>query len=240
MPVAMKRACLALLLVAVPVSAADRAYVVTDFDRVRVDGPFDVRVTTKGSPMARASGGLAATDALDIRVEGTTLIVRAGSRGWAALPRPGSTDAPVITLRTNALRGVTIIGGGKVAVTGPLRADRVDLQVTGAGSLVAPGLDADQVNATLLGEGSMTLGGRAGTARLTTSGAGVLTATRLVANDLVVRLDGTGNTTANARYTACVTTTGVGAAIVYGGAKCMVKAVAGGPISCGKGPPPAP
>ena len=230
----MKRLLLPLLLIAAPASAAERGYVVTDFDRIRVDGPFEVHVTTRGSPMARASGPTGATDGLDIRVEGTTLIVRAGPRGWEALPRAGSPAAPVITLRTLNLRGATVIGGGKLDITGPVRGQRVDLGVTGSGSLAVPGLDADQLDATLLGGGSMTLGGRAARARLSTSGAGAIEATALVTGDLILRLDGSGSTTATARFTANVTTTGLGAATVYGKAACKVKAVAGGPILCGK------
>ncbi len=232
----MKRLALAfaLLLLTVPASAADRGYVVTDFDRIRVDGPFEVHVATRGAPLARASGPTGASDGLDIRVEGTTLIVRAGPRGWEALPGPGSPAAPVVTLRTQNLRGATVIGGGKVEIVGPVRGQRVDLQVTGSDSLAVPGLDADQLDATLLGDGAMTLGGRAGRARLSTSGAGAVLASALVADDLIVRLDGTGSIVATARYTADVTTTGVGAATVYGKAACTVKAVAGGPVVCGK------
>lgn len=230
----MKYSFLPLLLLAAPATAADRTYVVTDFDRIRIDGPFEVHVITKGTPMARASGPVGATDGLDLRVEGTTLIVRAGPRGWEALPKAGAPAAPVITVRTAMLRSAIVIGGGKVDIAGPVRGQRVDLSVTGSGSLTVPGLDADQFNATLSGDGSMKLGGRAAKARLSASGAGALEASALVTDDLVLRLGGPGSITANARYTASVTTSGVGAATVYGKATCKVKAAAGGPILCGK------
>lgn len=230
----MKRLCLLPFAFLLGVAASpDRGYVVTTFDRVRVDGPFDVHVATRGAPMARAVGPADSTDGLDIRVEGTTLIVRAGPRGWKALAKPGSADAPVIYLRTTDLRGATVIGGGKLEITGPVRGQRVDLQVTGAGSLSVLGLDVDQFVASLLGDGTMKLGGRAAQARLSVSGAGALQASALTVNDLILRLDGPGSATTSARYTAQVTTTGVGAATVYGKAACKVKAVAGGPIACG-------
>lgn len=240
MPVAMKRLpvplaalSIAALTVAAPARAAERRYVVTQFDRVRVDGPFDVRVATRGAPAARAVGAPDATDGLDIRVEGTTLIVRAGARGWTALPHADPRAAPVLYLRTQTLRGATVIGGGRLDIDGPVRGQRVDLQLTGSGTMTVPALDVDQFTATLLGGGTMTLGGRAARVRLLTSGAGTIEATALQADELVLRLDGAGTTRATARYVAQVTTTGLGAATVYGKAACTVNAVAGGPIRCG-------
>lgn len=223
------------LLFAVPSagSAAARSYVVTDFDRVRIEGPFEVVVTTRAAPSARAEGPPQATDTLDIRVEGTTLIVRANGGGWGEVPTRAATKAPVIRLGTPMLRGATVIGGGRLTIGGPIRAQRVDLQVTGAGSLTAAALDADQINATLLGTGTMTLGGRGGRVRLLTSGSGAIEAATLRGDALTVRLDGAGSIKATARYTADATSTGLGAVTIYGKPACHVTAVAGGPMRCG-------
>ena len=56
-------AILALFLAAFPASqatAAERTLSVTTFDKVRIDGPYRVRVTTGVSPFARVSGSAAA------------------------------------------------------------------------------------------------------------------------------------------------------------------------------------
>lgn len=226
--------CLFLALtLAAPAAAQDqRRYVVTGFDRVRIDGGFEVQVVTQSPPGALAIGPIPATDALDIRVEGTTLIVRASQRQSGE--RPSATAGPVrIRLTTQDLRSATVIGGGRLAIVGPLKAQRLDLQVTGGGSLSATAIAADQVNAILLGSGTMTLGGRTARLRLSASGAGAINAAALAGDDLVLRLDGPGSVLASARYTANVLTTGVGPATVYGSPACTVKAVAGGPIACG-------
>jgi hypothetical protein len=55
----------------------------------------------------------------------------------------------------------------------------------------------------------------------------------LTVSDLVVRLDGPGETQASARFTADLTSTGLGRIVVSGGAKCTTNAQAGGPILCG-------
>jgi|SRR5882757_839458 len=226
------------MLIAGPASAAERSYAIGNFDRIRVEGPFDVRLTTHEPPGARAQGDPRTTDDLDIRVEGMTLIVRAGAGGWGERPGASDTRAPVILVSTLLIRSATVIGGGQLAITGPVKGQRIDLQLTGSGGLDVSGLDADQLNATLLGSGNIKLVGRAAKVRLLTSGQGVIDAVPLSAGDLIVRLDGTGETRATARFTANVTTTGIGAATIYGDAACTVKAMAGGPISCGKLPTP--
>jgi hypothetical protein len=223
----------ALLLLAIPwgaPAATGRSYVVTDYDRVRIDGPFDVALTMRASPSARAEGPADASDALDIRVEGRTLIVRAGSRGWGEVPRRGGAQPLVIRLGVPMLRGATVIGGGRLTVAGPFRAQRIDLQVTGSGSIAAPALDADEINATMLGSGAMTRGGRV---RLLTSGTGGIDAAALRSDALTVRLDGSGTITATARYTADATSTGLGAVTIYGKPTCRVSKAASGPIRCG-------
>ena len=228
----------ALLLVSAPARAAERIYSVGSFDRIRVEGPFDVRLTTNASPGASAEGDPRATQDLDIRVEGTTLIVRAGVSGWGEQPRLGAAGATVITVSTGMIRRATVIGGGKLTIAGPLRGQRIDLSLTGSGSLAASGIEADQLFVTLLGSGDVALAGKAAKVSLNTSGPGTIAAAPLVAGDLVLRLDGNGETHVTALHTADVTTTGIGAATVYGKPSCTVKAVAGGPVSCGEQPAP--
>ena len=228
----------ALLFASAPVQAAERNYSVGSFDRIRVEGPFDVRLATNTSPDASAEGDPKVIQDLDIRVEGTTLIVRAGMGGWGEQPRAGATGATVVSVSTGIIRRATVIGGGRLTIAGPLRGQRIDLSLTGSGSLAVSGIEADQLFVTLLGSGDIALAGKAAKVNLNTSGPGTIAAVPLAAGDLILRLDGNGETRVTALYTANVTTTGIGAATVYGKPACTVKAVAGGPISCGQQPAP--
>jgi hypothetical protein len=224
---------LALSALALPASAADRTYTVTGFDRVRVEGPFDVRLTVgNAGASAKASGQPDVLANLDIEVQGTTLIVRKGASGWG---ERGKADgpAPVITLVTSNLRTATVIGGGKLAVGGSIRTQRLDLAVNGTGSIDARGIDSDELSVTLIGAGNVALAGKSGRARMLTNGSGTILALPLTVSDLVVRLDGPGETQASARFTANLTSTGLGRIVVSGGAKCTTNAQAGGPILCG-------
>lgn len=229
---------LAIVSLAAPATAADRAYTLTNFDRVRVDGPFDVRLTVGGtSASGIASGDPEMLANLDIQVQGTTLIVRNSANSWSERGKAGS-PAPVITLAAPDLRSAAVIGGGRLAIGGRVRGQRLDLRVTGSGSIDARGIDYDELVVTLIGAGNVALAGRSGRARLLTNGSGVIAAIPLMVSDLIVRLDGPGETRASARYTADLTSTGLGRIVVAGDAKCVTKAQAGGPILCGAGATP--
>ena len=62
-----------------PAKAANRNFSVPSFDRIRVDGPFQVQLKTNVAPYARASGSSAALDGVSVKVEGRTLIIRPDS-----------------------------------------------------------------------------------------------------------------------------------------------------------------
>ncbi len=221
-------------------TSAGRTVSVGSFDRVRVEGPFEVHVTI-GSPRATITGSRGGDD-VAVRVDGTTLSVRKGSGGWGEQPRTGrgvggSTGGGagpiVVTLSTPGLTSASVAAGGRLTIA-RMRGMRVDVTVSGNGSLSLAAADTDQLNATLIGTGEMTLAGRAARARLIGSGPGAIDASALAVNDLTVHLDGVGAIKAAARYTAQVTNSGLGTVTVAGNAKCRVDAAAGGPVVCGK------
>ncbi|MES2098026.1 MAG: DUF2807 domain-containing protein [Pseudomonadota bacterium] len=232
----MYRFLLAFVLIAVagPAWAAERSFTVSNFDRVRVDGPFEVRVIVGGgtSSSGKASGDARVLADLDLGVQNNTLVVRRGNGGWGERGKV-TGPAPVVTIMLPALRGATVIGGGKLAISGKINSPRIDFQITGTGSIDAQGIAAEDVMVTLIGFGHITLAGRSGRARLVTNGSGTIAATGLDVGDLLVRLDGPGETQASARFTADVTSTGLGRVVVAGNPKCTVRALAGGPVSCG-------
>ncbi|MEO5937888.1 MAG: DUF2807 domain-containing protein [Sphingomonas sp.] len=224
---------LALCALALPAGAADRTYTVTGFDRVRVEGPFDVRLTVANAgASAKASGEADMLANLDIAVQGTTLIVRKGANGWGERGKPKGA-ALTITLVTSTLRTATVLGGGKLTATGRIRGQRLDFQVNGTGSIDAQGIETDELYVGLVGAGNVALAGKSGRAQLQTNGSGTIMAIPLTVNDVIVRLDGTGETQVSARFTADLTSTGLGRIVVAGDAKCTTKAQAGGPILCG-------
>lgn len=226
---------LLLLATAVPANAADRVWNIGSFDRVRVDGPFEVRIATGASPRATASAPEPALlERLRLTNEGGTLSLRL-DRGTGDRAGRGAGAVPVFTLSTTQLRSVALLSGAKVSVT-RVKGERVDLSVTGTGTLSVDEVAADQIVASVIGSGAIRLAGRAGKARLLTNGPGSIDASGLSAGDLFVSLDGAGETRAAARYSAEINSTGMGRVSVSGSPKCVVRAAAGGPVTCGAAP----
>lgn len=223
-------------LIALPIvsaQAAERRYAVTNFERVRVDGPFRVEIKTGGPPRATAEGEQTALGGVSIIVEGDILIVRRGEPGAATptTPRASSTRLPMITLSTPVLRAANVNAGGTVRIDA-MRGSRIDLSVNGSGSLSVARIDAELAITTITGAGAITLAGKASSARFLVSGPGSVAADGLIADALFVRSDGSGEVAVAARYTADITTTGVGSVRVAGHPRCTVRSTGGGAVSC--------
>src|SRR3954470_9405027 len=138
-----------LLLLPAAAAAADRTYTVTDFDRIQVDGPYEVAVTTGGSSGAQASGSQISLDAVTVEVSGGILRVHANRSAWGGYP--GEPVEPArIRVTTHDLKSAGVPGAGSVAVD-RLRALREDLSVAGSGRLSVGAIEADQLVVALLG-----------------------------------------------------------------------------------------
>ena len=83
-----------------------RNYSVTGFEKVRVDGPYQVQLKTNVAPFARASGSARALDAVSIKVEGQTLIIRAA--GGASPIRIHAANAAICQRGATKTRPRTI------------------------------------------------------------------------------------------------------------------------------------
>lgn len=228
----MRLTVLLLLALAAAAPAAERRPFVSSFERLRVEGPFKVAVTTGASPGARVSGDARALDGVEVRQDGATVVVRRAADRWGEQGQAAPGAPATITLSTPTLTSASVIGAGAVAVNA-MKGTRIDVSVTGTGTLAVARVDGAQVNAQSIGNGQITLGGRAAKARLLVNGAGSIHADTLDAGEVTVRLDGPGEATARASYAADVVNTGLGHVAISGTPKCQVKADAGGPVTCG-------
>lgn len=226
------RALLLLGLIAAPAVAADRTIGIGSFDRLRVTGPFEVRIAAGGSPAARLSGAKETIEAVQVRADGRTLTVSPGASAWGERPRTGAAEPVVVTLGTPALASIASVAGARVSATG-MKGERIDVAVTGTGGVSVSDMMAGDLRVTLIGAGTVMVAGRAARVRLVVNGPGTIDAAGLEAGELIVRLDGPGAVKARARYGADVSNTGLGTVTVAGDAKCTVRSVAGGPLACG-------
>jgi len=221
---------LALLLFLLTASAAppqEKTFLVTGFERVRVDGPFIVEIV-RGPTHASAEGDSKLLDRLDIHVDGTTLVVGAGAEGWN-LARGETTGSPRITLTAPALRGLLVNGGGQVKVE-DMRGARVDVALSGAGTIEVGTLTTDDLNLTLTGSGTISAGGTARRARIRSNGAGGLDASRLFAGDATIVSETSGDLRIGVRYTVRVFALGLGRVSILGTPQCTISGP--GPVEC--------
>lgn len=217
---------LSLLLAAGPLPE-ERRFMVTDYDRVRIEGPFQVEIAS-GSPGATASGDAKSLERVAIRVAGSTLVISAGTLGWEQRGK-GAPTVPRIKLSARALRGLSINGGARVQIA-EMRADRIELGLNGTGSIAVAALRANDLAVVLIGSGAITLAGAVVNARIRSNGAGSVAAEGLTANDAVLLAESSGDLAIGVRYTAQVNAQGSGSVTVLGAPKCRVTGP--GPVTC--------
>jgi len=222
-----------LLFGALPAAAATptRGYTVVGFDKIRVDGPFDVSVRTGLAPSARATGSTASLDRISIAVQNTTLVIKPDNTAWGGYPG-GAIGKVSVAVTMASLSSVGLAGSGKLAVD-RVKGQALEIGLGGAGVVTIGELAVDKVNLTLTGSGNISLAGRADQARLVLRGAGNLTADKLSVRQAEIVSAGAGAVTLTASETAKVTAAGTGDVTVLGKAKCTVEATGAGNVTCG-------
>jgi hypothetical protein len=223
----------ALLLGALPAAAATptRGYTVIGFDKIRVDGPFDVSVRTGLAPSARATGTTTALDRISIAVRGSTLVIKPDNTAWGGYPG-GAIGKVSVAVTMSALSSVGLAGSGKVAVD-RVKGQVLEIGLGGAGVIAIGDLVVDKLNLTLTGSGNVSLAGRADQARLVLRGAGNLAADKLSVRQADIVSAGAGAITLTASETAKVVAAGTGDVTILGKAKCNVEATGAGNVACG-------
>ena len=204
-------------------AAADRSLSVTTFDKVRIDGPFSVRLTTGVSPFARVSGSQAAIDAVSVDQQGRTLIVRGNPSSWGG-NYPGKSRGPVeISVGTQDLAAAYVNGPGSLQID-RIKGLSFDLAVQGSGSASVADAKVDQMKVSISGVGTVSIAGSAPKLTALVRGTSALDASRLAVKDVTVGAEGPAQVRVNASNSAKVDARGVSSVEVAGGGACTVSA----------------
>lgn len=208
-----------LLAASTPLGAAPlgRSFTITSFDRIRVEGPYAVSLSVGRAPAARAEGDAAQMDALDLRVEGRTLIVRQRSG-----ERPSGSGGVRISVATPDLRTAILVGAGTLTID-RLRGLSVDLALQGPGSLDVRDVTADRVTASAFGSGALTLAGKAKQLGLIARGTPLVATGSLIADELTIAAEGSPEVTATARSQANVQAIGTAQVKLAGNPACTLR-----------------
>lgn len=215
---------LALLLIAAaatPAAAAQRNYSVTDFTRVRVEGPFAVALATNVAPFARASGTPRALDRLSLRVEGRTLIIRTDKSAWGGAP--DEDVGPVtISVGTHAIDQAALTGPGTLAID---KVKGLDFTLTsfGSGAASIGAVTADRLRIFAQGAGSTRVAGAVKQLTASLDGPGLIDAAGLAAKDATLSALGPASIRATVTNSVKLLASGTATITLEGDAACERK-----------------
>jgi len=211
----------ALIALAAPAGAATRNFGITSFEKVRVDGPFKVKLTTGVAPYARATGSPAALDRIAIEVRGNTLVVHNNLDSWGGYP--GKDVGPVeVSLGTHDLSAAWLNGSGTLAI------DRVkglsfDLSVQGSSAGDIGEASVDQLNVSVVGTASARVAGRAAKLTAVIRGISSLDTGALSSKDASLGADGAATIAANVSGSVSVDATGPATVRLAGRPACTLR-----------------
>ena len=211
----------ATLVLSAPAAAATRNFGITDYTKVRVEGPYKVTLATGVPPFARASGSATALDRIEIETRGDTLVVRADPNAWGGYP--GQDPGPVeVVIGTHDLTNAALTGAGSLAI------DRVKglsfaLSVQGSGAAEIDDVAADQMEVNLAGTASAKLKGKALKLTAQVRGLSALDAASLASPNAQITANGSATVDANATDTAQVEASGPATIRFSGRPSCTVK-----------------
>ena len=217
------------LTVAAPVSGETRDFGITSFEKVRVDGPFKVRLATGVAPFATATGSPAALDRVAIEVRGNTLVVHNNLDSWGGYP--GKDAGPVeISLGTHDLSAAWLNGSGMLFID-RVRGLSFDLSVQGSGAGDIGQATVDQLNISVVGTASARLAGRAGKVTAVIRGISSLDASSLAAKDATLGADGAATIAARVTTSVSVDASGPATVRLIGGPSCTLRVTGSASVS---------
>lgn len=214
-------AALVALILPAPATAATRNFGITGFERIRVDGPFKVRLSTGVAPFAQANGSPAALDRVSVEVRGNTLVVQNNASSWGGYP--GQEAGPVeISLGTHDLFAAWINGSGSLAID-RAKGLKFDLSVQGSGAAGIDQVDVDQLNVSIVGTASAVLAGRAGKMTALVRGISSLDAGELATKDATLGAEGAATVKANIANAVTIDGSGPATVTLAGAPSCTLR-----------------
>ena len=219
----------ATLTLSAPASAATRNFGITDFSKVRVDGPFKVSLSTGVAPFASASGSPEALDRVAIDVRGDTLVVHSNASTWGGYP--GKDFGPVeISLGTHDLTNAWLNGSGSLLL------DRVKglsfgLSVQGSGGAEIRAVSVDQMNVSLVGTANAKLSGKTGKLTALVRGMSTFNGSGLATHDATIGAEGAATIDANVSGSVSVSASGAATIRFAGQPSCTLKVVGSTSVS---------
>ena len=209
-------------------SAATRNFGISGFTRIRVEGPYQVRLTNNVAPFARASGSQAAMDRLSIDVQGSTLVIR-NNPSWGGYP--GKDNGQVsVEVGTHEINSAWLRGSGSLSID-KVKALSFTLSLEGSGLAELGSVDVDQLRLTASGSGLLRASGKAAKLSAGARGAANIEAGDLAAKDADIGADGPATVRARVSGSAKINASGVAAVTLSGSPACTTTVIGSASVS---------
>jgi hypothetical protein len=157
------------------------------FSKLRIDGPFDVRLTQAGSDQATVVADDNVEPLVETVVEGDALIVRL-KRDAGFTTR----SAPVVRVDARAVQAIVVNGSGDLSAE-RFKADKLGLNVIGSGDVHFGVVELKDLDVSISGSGDVRLAGRAEQQNWSVSGSGDVDARALAGRAAKVNVSGSGD-----------------------------------------------
>ncbi|WP_340314863.1 head GIN domain-containing protein [Rhizorhabdus argentea] len=227
-------AALSLVTAAWPAAAATRPFPVPDFSKLRVEGPYTVRVHTGARPSVVARGPQARIDKLIVESRGNMLVISTEkswnwrNMGW------GKNETIHIDIGVPMLDAATLAGSGEMNVD-MIRGTDFMAALTGSGDLSIARIETSRLKAVVTGSGDLSISGRTGRAEASVQGSGDLRAGGLTVGLLNASVAGSGDIAVGPTRVARANVAGSGDIMIAGRPSCTKNKVGSGDIICGDG-----
>ena len=198
----------------------EKARALGAFTKLRIDGPFDVKLTQAGSDQATVVADDNIEPLVETVVEGDALVVRM-KRDAGFTTR----SAPVVRVDARALQAISVIGSGDLSVE-RFKADGLSLNVVGSGDVHLGLVELKDLNVSISGSGDVRLAGRAEQQSWSVSGSGDVDARALAGRAAKVAINGSGDVSLGVTEQLDVQLSGSGD-LSYGGRPQLRQSVSG-------------
>jgi len=216
-------------LLAGPAHAAERRVLLSDFDRVEIDGDYEVVIAIGRLVPARVTGTPQAIERVSIEQRDRTLVIRPVAGQYTGMKAAGPVR---IQASASVVRSVRANGSARVAVA-RISGPRTDITLGGSILFETGEIRTDALTLSLEGSGQAKLAGQATKAVVILRGSGAIDAKGLDVTDLNVSAEGSGRVDITASKTARVEGLGTAIVAVEGTARCDVTSGGLGIVTCG-------
>ena len=187
----------------------------SNFDKIVVNGSFEVTYETGNAAGAVVTGSDNLVPLVNVEVNGNTLSI--GFKRGTSVSR---NDVEVHVVAPS-VTGYELNGSGDLSVN-TVEGKFVTTKLAGSGDVYCDGVDAASVVARLLGSGDINLGGKSASATFEVSTSGCIDAEELVADGVFATVSGSGDINCHALKTLEATINGSGE-ICYEGSPRVTK-----------------